>query len=58
MCRENVVHTYVCKMQYDSVKGEILPFVTTWMDLKVNMLSEIGQTGKDKYCMILLLCEI
>lgn len=35
--------------------NEILPFVTTWMDLEGLMLSEISQTGKDKYHMILLI---
>ena len=30
-------------------KDEILPFVTTWMDLDGIMLSEISQTDKDKY---------
>ena len=30
----------------------ILPFVTTWMNLKCIMLSEISQTEKDKFCMI------
>ena len=28
---------------------EILPFVTTWMDLEGIMLSEISQTEKDRY---------
>ena len=32
--------------------GEILPFVTTWMDLEGIMFSEINQTEKDKYYMI------
>ena len=30
----------------------MLPFATTWMDLKGTMLSEISQTEKDKYCML------
>ena len=30
-------------------KKKILPFVTAWMDLENIMLSEIGQSGKDKY---------
>ena len=29
-------------------KKEILPFVTTWKDLKGIMLSELSQTEKDK----------
>ena len=32
-------------------KNEIVPFATTWMDLKGIMLSEISLTEKDKYCM-------
>ena len=30
----------------------MLPFATTWMDLKSIMLSEISQTEKDKYCIL------
>ena len=33
-------------------KNEIMPFVTTWMDLKSIMLSKISQTEKDKYYII------
>ena len=36
-------------------KKEILPFVRTWMDLKVS-ISEMSQTMKDKYCIIPLIC--
>ena len=32
-----------------------MPFAATWMDLEIVRLSEVNQTGKDKY-MILLLC--
>ena len=39
-------------------KKEILPFVTTWMNIEDIMLSEISQTQKEKYCMISLLCGI
>ena len=38
-------------------KNEILPFVTTWLDLE-GRLSEISQTEKDQYCIISLLCAI
>ena len=37
-----------------SHENEILPFAATWMDLEGFMLSEISQTEKDKYCMVLL----
>ena len=45
-------------MGYYSVikKYEILPFAATWMNLQSIMLSEISQTGKDKYYMNSLIC--
>ena len=51
---------YIYKMGYYSgIKtNEILPFVTTWMDLEGIMLSEISQIERDKYCMISLICGI
>ena len=51
---------YIYTMEYYSAikKNEIMPFVTTWMDLKNIMLREISQTKKDKYCMISLICGI
>ena len=39
-------------------KKKILPFATVWMDLENTMLSEICQSGKDKYHMISLICGI
>ena len=53
MDKEDVVythtHTHTHTMEYYSaIKNEILPFVTTWMDLEGFMLSEINQTEKDK----------
>ena len=37
-------------------KNIVLPFVTTCIELESIMLSEVSQTGKDKYCMISLIC--
>ena len=50
----------VYTMEYYSVvkKNEILPFVTTWMDLEGIILHEISHTEKDKYNMISLICGI
>jgi len=47
-------------MEYYSAmkKNGILPFATTWMELKSIILSEISQSEKDKYCMISLICGI
>ena len=36
-------------------ENEILQYATTQMNLEVIMLSEISQSQKDKYCMILLI---
>ena len=57
MDKEDVVHIY---MDYYSAikKNKILPFAATWMDLEIVILSEVSQTEKDKYHMILLICEI
>ena len=37
-------------------KYEILPFVTTWIDLEGIMLNETSQTEKDKYHKSSLIC--
>ena len=44
-------------MEYYSAikKNEILPFTVTWIDLEGIMLSEISQTEKDVYHIIILL---
>ena len=49
MCVCVYIYIYIYKMEYCSAtkKNEILPFVTTWMDLEGIMLSEISQTEKD-----------
>ena len=47
-------------MEYYSAirKDEILPFVTTWMDLENIMLSKIGQAENVKNHLISLICGI
>ena len=44
-------------MKYYSAikKNRILPLTATWMDLKCIMLNEIGQTEKEKYCVLSLI---
>ena len=39
-------------------KNENLPFAATWMELEGIMLSEIGQSEKDRYHIISLICGI
>ena len=47
-------------MEYYSAieRKEIVPFVTTWMNMEGIMLSEISQTEKDKCCKASLICGI
>ena len=42
---------YIHTMQsYSAIKmNETMPFALTWMDLELVILSEVSQTGKDKY---------
>ena len=44
---------------YSSVKkNKTTPFAATWMDLEIVILSEMNQTEKDKYHMMLLIWMI
>ena len=47
-------------MEYYSAikKNEIMPFVTTQMDLEIIILSEVSQIEKNKYHMISVTCGI
>ena len=51
---------YIYTMEYYSAikKNEIMPFLVTWMDLEIIILSEISQKEKDKHHMISLICGI
>ena len=50
---------YIYRIEYYPAikKNETMPFVATWTDLEIIILSEISQIEKDKY-MILLICRI
>ena len=54
------IYIYVCTPNglLAIKKNEILPLVTTWMDLENIMLNEVDQTEKDKYCLMSLTCGI
>ena len=51
---------YIYTMEYylATNKNEIMLLAATWMDLEIIILSEVSQTKKDKYHMILLICGI
>ena len=62
----HLIEDWIKKMEYINTmkccsairKDELLPFVTTWMDLENIMLSEISQSEKAKNHMISLICGI
>ena len=51
-------YTYTVEYYSAIKKNEIMSFAATWMDLEIVILSEVSQTEKDKYHMILLICGI
>ena len=53
--KEEVVHIYHGVL-LSQKNNDILPFVTTRMDLEGIMLREVSQTQKDKYYTISLIC--
>ena len=50
----------IYRMEYYSAtkNNEIMPFVATWMDLEILILSEVSQEEKNKYHVISLICGI
>ena len=57
MDKEDVVHMHN-GILLSHKKNKIMPFAATWMDLEIVTLSEVSQTQKDKYHLILLICGI
>ena len=56
MDKEDVVYIYIMEYYSAIKRKEIMPFVAIWMDLEIIILSEVSQTEKDNYHMILLIC--
>ena len=57
MDKEDVVRIY-SGILLSHKENKIMPFAAMWMDLEIVILSEVSQTQKDKYHMILLICGI
>ena len=57
MDKEDVVHIYN-GILLSHKKEQKMPFAVTWIDLEIVILSEVSQTGKDKYHMVSLICGI
>ena len=55
MDKEDMVYIYNGILLSHKNKNEIMPFAATWMDLEIIILSQVSQTEKDKYHMILLI---
>ena len=51
---------YIDTMEYYSAikRTKLMPFVATWMELEILILSEVSQKEKDKYHMIALIYGI
>ena len=57
MDKEDVVHIHN-GMLLSHKKTKIMPFVATWMQLEILILSKVSQNEKDKYHKILFICGI
>ena len=57
MNKEDVVYIYN-GILLSHKKNELMPFSGTWMDLEIIILSEVSETKKNKYHIMLLICEI
>ena len=50
------IHTYTMEYYSAIKKNEVMPFIATWMNLEIVILSEVSQ--KIKYHKILVICGI
>ena len=50
---------YTYTMEYYSAvkRNRIVPFAETWVDLEMVTQSEVNQKKKNKYCILMHICE-
>ena len=48
---KKIWNIYTTEYHSGTKKNELMPFVATWMDLEIIILSEVSQTEKVKYHM-------
>ena len=58
MDKKDMVHIYTMKYYSAIKRNDIVLFETTWRNLETVILSEVSQTQKDKYHIILLTYRI
>ena len=54
----DVVHTYTLTGILFDIKKKKSPSAAAWIDLEINILSEVSKKAKCKYHMISLICGI
>ena len=54
---QKLLYIYTMEFYAAQREKELIPFATAWMELESIMLSEMSQTGRDKYHMISPLTE-
>uniref|UniRef100_A0A8D0JSE6 DUF1725 domain-containing protein n=1 Tax=Sus scrofa TaxID=9823 RepID=A0A8D0JSE6_PIG len=57
-CIKKMWYIYITEYYSAIKKNKIMPFVATWMQLEIIVLSEVSQKEKDKYHMISLIYGI
>ena len=57
-CIKKIWYIYIMEYHLTIKKNEIMPFMATWMDLEIVILSEVSQIERQKYYMTSLKCGI
>ena len=58
MDKEDVVYIYMMEYYSAIKRKEIGSFVEMWMDLESVIQSEVRQKEKNRYCILMHICEI